>query len=378
MATRAATALLLVAFAGQTSAECPNLCSGHGNCDNNDQCHCYKEGKVLNKEGNDDEDVLFAQWTGADCSMLSCPRGVSWTTVSGATTHEKSAECSDAGICDRSTGQCECFEKYTGSACQRTECINGCSGHGVCTSNKDLAEQYARHMSTSINLRQRMPRCDGSPSEENCVRNVDHLEAFYDTYLASYNSAWDSGLHYGCVCDLGYQGNDCSLRECPSNFDPVDGNCVVTLVDEEELDILADVDGLYTPWSTESSMEKIADTQAGDYLALYGTSQVFSEPASFVTLRRSNSDLARSCIAFYNDGSHGLDLTDDLVVYPLNTDSWVCNYLWDSNFVKVPVCGGRLAAQECSGRGLCDRSNGQCACFSGYGSKDCSEANNVV
>ena len=40
-------------------------------------------------------------------------------------------------------------------------------------------------------------------------------------------------------------------------------------------------------------MEKIADTQAGDYLALYGTSQVFSEPASFVTLRRSNSDLAR-------------------------------------------------------------------------------------
>lgn len=40
-------------------------------------------------------------------------------------------------------------------------------------------------------------------------------------------------------------------------------------------------------------MEKIADTQAGDYLALYGTNQVFSDPASFVTLRRSNSDLAR-------------------------------------------------------------------------------------
>lgn len=189
MATRTATALLLVAFAGRASAECPNLCSGHGNCDNNDQCHCYKEGKVLNKEGNDDDDVLFAQWTGADCSMLSCPRGVSWTTVSGATTHEKSAECSDAGICDRSTGQCECFEKYTGSACQRTKCINGCSGHGVCTSNEDLAEQYARQMSTSINLRQRMPRCDGPPSEENCVRNVDHLEAYYDTYLVRFTNS---------------------------------------------------------------------------------------------------------------------------------------------------------------------------------------------
>ena len=63
---------------------------------------------------------------------------------------------------------------------------------------------------------------------------------------ATYTDAWDAGLIYGCDCDLGYTGNDCSLRECPSNFDPVDSACVVTLVDEEELPVLNDIDGSFT------------------------------------------------------------------------------------------------------------------------------------
>ena len=61
---------------------------------------------------------------------------------------------------------------------------------------------------------------------------------------ATYDEAWDSGLHYGCSCDLGYRGNDCSLRECPSNYDPVDGNCAVTLVDEDVVSVLTAADGV--------------------------------------------------------------------------------------------------------------------------------------
>jgi hypothetical protein len=57
--------------------------------------------------------------------------------------------------------------------------------------------------------------------------------------------------------------------------------------------------------------------------------------------------LRRSCIAFYDGAAAGVDLTEDLVIYPINPDSWVCNYLWDSNLIKVPICGGRLAAQVC-------------------------------
>jgi hypothetical protein len=32
------------------------------------------------------------------------------------------AECSNKGLCDRNTGQCECLPGYDGHACQRASC----------------------------------------------------------------------------------------------------------------------------------------------------------------------------------------------------------------------------------------------------------------
>merc|ERR1719473_956569 len=96
-----------------------------------------------------------AQWTGADCSQMTCPRGMSFISVSseaissGANllhTHVDDVECSDAGTCDRSTGVCQCHGGFEGRACQRTSCPNSCSGHGICQSNvKFAAENGARY-----------------------------------------------------------------------------------------------------------------------------------------------------------------------------------------------------------------------------------------
>lgn len=30
----------------------------------------------------------------------------------------------------------------------------------------------------------------------------------------SYTVPWDAGKMFGCVCDSGYAGHDCSLRAC--------------------------------------------------------------------------------------------------------------------------------------------------------------------
>merc|ERR1712025_565323 len=62
---------------------------------------------------------------------------------------------------------------------------------------------------------------------------ADWTELFKETYFASYDKAWDSDMHYGCLCDDGYRGPSCALVECPSSDDPLDDKCgkTVTITD---------------------------------------------------------------------------------------------------------------------------------------------------
>ena len=94
-------------------------------------------------------------------------------------------ECSNKGICDRSSGLCQCFEGYSGSSCQRASCpvTNGavCSGHGTCKDIKTLAAEQSG--------------------------NVYNL--------------WDEHTTMGCDCDAGFSGPDCSLKTCKAGADPL-------------------------------------------------------------------------------------------------------------------------------------------------------------
>ena len=58
------------------------------------------------------------------------------------------AECSNVGLCDRTTGQCHCFPGFSGSSCSRTQCSRDdrgdCSGHGKCEHvGKVAADDYS-------------------------------------------------------------------------------------------------------------------------------------------------------------------------------------------------------------------------------------------
>ena len=55
-------------------------------------------------------------------------------------------ECSNKGICDRKTGECECFANYEGIACERTVCPNSCSDAGA--SRRQLALGFAPPLGT--------------------------------------------------------------------------------------------------------------------------------------------------------------------------------------------------------------------------------------
>lgn len=91
-------------------------------------------------------------------------------------------ECSGQGRCNRITGECECYNGYEGSSCNRIQCPNNCNGYGECV------------LLNSI---------------------LDNKE------LNSYVGYGNDRI-YGCKCDKKRRGYDCSLIECPSSSTPED------------------------------------------------------------------------------------------------------------------------------------------------------------
>ena len=107
---------------------CPNECSFKGKCNEYNQCEC------------------LSGRTGADCSRRLCPLGSAWASVptAGSDRGHELAECSAAGVCDRSSGECKCFSNFVGESCQRLACPASsrgveCSGHGKCMSMEHYA-----------------------------------------------------------------------------------------------------------------------------------------------------------------------------------------------------------------------------------------------
>jgi len=151
---------------------CERDCSGHGDCLGNLNCKCHTR-----FDGS-------PAWAGPDCSLRTCPKDSAWVgLVVNSNDLHPVVECSNKGLCDRLTGVCECFIGYEGIACQRTICRNHCHDHGVCWPEKYLAAYAGR----------------------------------------TYTLPWDASKAVGCLCDMGYRGPSCELKECPSKADPLGG-----------------------------------------------------------------------------------------------------------------------------------------------------------
>jgi hypothetical protein len=114
-------------------------------------------------------------------------------------------ECSGKGICDRSTGDCECFEGYDGKGCQRTTCPNDCSGHGTCEFIDELT-------------------FGSTPGEYDAAKPANFSMGLSTDAMtfASIGEVWDSYKSMACVCDPGYIDVDCSRRMCPKGNDIFD------------------------------------------------------------------------------------------------------------------------------------------------------------
>ncbi|OQR86795.1 hypothetical protein ACHHYP_09947 [Achlya hypogyna] len=203
--------LALAATAAFVAAECPGGCSTNGVCGPRDMCSCFKN------------------FYGNDCSMRICPFGHAhvdtpkgdlnmdrntatvgfilgssqmypgqtweWNSPDAGTDEAHFySECSNEGICDRSTGVCTCFPGFEGSACQRASCNSACNNHGVCKSIAQIAANADRANKITGNPRGR---------------------------IATVYDLWDAKKGYSCDCDPWFEGPDCSYRSCKVGVDPL-------------------------------------------------------------------------------------------------------------------------------------------------------------
>merc|ERR1712019_25362 len=302
-----------------------------------------------------------------DCSRRTCPRGISWsmsslgfrqgkapTPLKGANTdlvcsHQQERECSDQGLCDRATGLCSCFPGYTGSACQRTACPDDCSGHGTCRSNRDFAYDFA------VSKTDQLMQTDLS------------TEAFHQNYVATYDGAWDSDHLYGCRCDRGYRGANCALIECPSNDDPLDDKCSK---EEDE----------YTVENFQ--VQKFAATGAKGWRDAYVDSTSPEQTPDPCNTAENIADQAK-CEAVTGTNGEKCKFTaaktkpfvqaarcEQVGVWTKHAPGDKNSHFYNG---KVYACFGAMSGMDCSGRGICDYSTGQCACFPGYSGTSCSK-----
>lgn len=189
--------VVLLAIMGMARAGCDNQCSGHGTCGLNGVCTCF------------DNWGLGMSHDSGDCSERICPFEFSWVdTPDEVGAHHKYTECASKGICDRESGQCECFAGYEGKACQRTSCPNDCSGHGQCEYIENLGFKHGTwdyHAAATSN-----------------GYVADPTSSFMSSDVTLPYRYWDKTKTRGCVCDPEWADVDCSKRMCPYGNDVMD------------------------------------------------------------------------------------------------------------------------------------------------------------
>ncbi|XP_046809051.1 teneurin-m isoform X2 [Lucilia cuprina] len=208
-------------IAEDMTQNCPNGCSGNGQCllghcqcnpgFGGDDCSesvcpvlCSQHGEYINGEC-----ICNPGWKGKECSLRHDECEV--------------ADCNGHGHCV--SGKCQCMRGYKGKFCEEVDCPHPtCSGHGFCAEGTCICKKGWKGPDCATmdqDALQCLPDCSG------------HGTFDLDSQTCSCESKWsgddcskelcdlDCGQHGRCVgdactCDEGWGGEYCNTKLCDS------------------------------------------------------------------------------------------------------------------------------------------------------------------
>ena len=329
---------------------------------------------------------------GGDCSDRFCPYELAWVdTPNKNGKNHNYAECANKGICNRESGECECFSGYEGKACGRSTCPNNCSGHGTC--------EYMSELKYGIVYNEYF---DGS---------TNALSGLGTGGKSFVDNSWDLESARACVCDGGWTGISCMERMCPYGNDIMDviptfdeasslgmsghGNEVaqvqkITLFDADDDNsnfnsktfALQFTSKLNETFTTQPIAWDLTDSVLDGYIesALESLPNKVIDDVDVTVDSSNNSNGVVILVTFQGASVHGkqhkLEVLADTCesgctpritgLTNLRTHSTV-------TLSKVEISTvGSFNSYECGRRGKCDFETGICHCFEGFTGDTCS------
>jgi len=361
--------VLIATLIGAASAACPNQCSGHGSCGNQDVCECYDNWGMGGGEGG-------------DCSDRLCPFELAWVDApnSDNSVHQY-AECAAKGICDRGTGECACLDGYDGKACARQTCKDGCNGHGTCAymSQIPFGTVYGDHaVNTGTDAWMSLGKVGAQRYESD------------DGVLV----AWDAERARACICDAEWSGISCANKMCPHGNDAMFVTEYTDAADyDRQIQTLTLVGN--AAWTSAFSFALTFTSRTNSTFTTVpisfgaNTAMVTSITSALEGLPNAVIDevvvTASGCttvtcvvtVQFTGDGVQGrqnlLELDVDpcgagctpLVTGLVDNIVMATSGIWEST-------DAAFNSYECGRRGKCDSDTGMCACFEGFTGAACS------
>lgn len=185
-----------------------------------------------------------------------------------------------------------------------------------------------------------------------------------------YTDVWDADKLYGCVCDFGYYGYDCSLRDCPRGDDPLTKgqvNEIQYLLCQANSGKFALSFGPYvTPMIDASAQALVVKAALESLPNINGVTVSYSVGTSVCQTTRLNVVKVEFT---QNFGAQPrlVPITTSLPTGSTFRTSGANGQLTDSTGTIFTSVTGTKENSYCSSRGSCSSSEGFCSCYSSNG-----------